>query len=84
MTKPIDYGGAAFPQSGVYDASRTEVNPCGAYFDAGGMTLRQWYAGMALHGILASGHRVDDELISESYSAADLMIAHERKESRDE
>lgn len=37
-------GGPAFPQGGVWDGDRNQVNPVGAYFDAGGMSLRAYAA----------------------------------------
>ncbi len=54
-----------------------------------GMTLRQWYAGQALAGILAmhSSPDVDqrqpykrDALASEVFAIADAMLAYEREE----
>jgi hypothetical protein len=42
--KKIDVGGQAFPEGGVLDGDRNQVNPIGAYFDAGGMTVRDYMA----------------------------------------
>lgn len=43
MTNEIEDGGPAFP--------------CSVYDGAWGMTLRDWYAGMALQGLLSEGLR---------------------------
>jgi hypothetical protein len=61
---PIDDGWPAFPQGGVWDGDRNQVNPVGAYFDAGGMTLRQ-YAAIALR-VPSSGLPWLDDMIRES------------------
>ena len=46
-----------------------------------GMTLRQWYAGMALQGILSNPKRHGQEsiqvYIKDSFKMSDAMIAHE-------
>ena len=75
MNTPINHGGNAFPIP--YDASP-------------GMTMRQWYAGMALQGIMANTHFMAHLLISngmkgdaiaiaaaQAFLAADSMIAQE-------
>lgn len=43
MTTDRDNSGSAFPQPGVFDAARDQVNPVSAYYDAGGMTLRDYF-----------------------------------------
>ncbi len=35
---------AAFPEAGVFDGSRDQVNPSGAYFNIGGLTKREAFA----------------------------------------
>ena len=66
MTTKQKDGGAAFPNSHPLKL-------------ASGMTLRQWYAGMALQGILATNQKWDDvavETVSAwAREAADTMIA---------
>jgi len=52
-----DDGGNAFPQPGVYDGARNEVNPVGAYYDAGGMSLRDAIAIAAMQGLLANSYQ---------------------------
>ena len=65
------HGGFAFPQS----------NPDVAYSDyiGGGMTLRDWFAGQAMQGLLACGeaHGQDTRSITAavSYWIADAMLA---------
>jgi len=67
----INDGGPAFPcEANNYHESLT------------GMTLRQWYAGMALQG-LAWGRRGDAAFMDASnlaFGLADAMLAHEAKE----
>jgi hypothetical protein len=47
-------------------------------YSAGGMTLRQWYAGLALQGLLA-GHCLGDlpSLARDAVKAADELLAAE-------
>lgn len=46
------------------------------------MTLRQWYAGMALQGMLSYTYRNGDytDYAIDAFRHADAMIAHEKKE----
>lgn len=40
-----------------------------------GLTKREWFAGMAMQGLLASGKfQVDGEMSREAWSAADQML----------
>ena len=67
MSAPINDGGAAFPVMYVSE----------------GMTLRDYFAGQALAGILASANfgNVKDWIGGKAYEAADSMLAaRERKE----
>ena len=62
----IKDGGAAFPRSGNDD--------CTSEF---GMTLRDYFVGQALAGLLARSHAHDwtqREIIDTCYSCADAMI----------
>ena len=69
----IDHGGSAYPVP--------------EYSGDHGMTLRQWYAGMALQGRLsgpeAQGETIDHSVMI-SFYAADAMIAHERREREEQ
>lgn len=52
-TTPINDGGPAFPQPLAFNDGQAHV--AGEYFaDCNGMTLRDWFAGKALQGELAS------------------------------
>ena len=81
MTKPND-GGPAFPQT-------IQANPGEYAYAPPGMTLRQWYAGQAMMGILAypgkttlDGLGVNEapDLASAARSYADALIAELDKE----
>lgn len=77
-----DDGGPAFP---------TEPNTQPGHFAHHGMTLRDWFAGQALAGMLANGFQPDeafkrnglgakrdwgkDTYVSASYRLADAMLA---------
>lgn len=60
----INDGVGAFPMPGVYDASREQINPVNCYYDAGGMTLRQ-YAAISLR-VPDSGDAWLDEMITKA------------------
>ncbi len=65
-----DYGGPAFPQPGATQRK------------SGGMSLRDWFAGQALMGVLANrGHSTPEWLAKTSYEVADAMI---KERSRDD
>jgi hypothetical protein len=74
--KPKD-GGTAYPIP--------NSDLAGSYEATTGMTLRQWYAGMVLQGLLSSmaAHGVTDysELAHDAFMAADKMIAHEEEKN---
>ena len=67
-------GGPAFPQS---DLSNYGIGPSDV--GNGGMSLRDWFAGQALAGIIAgwpANERISEARAAEiSYHAADAMIA---------
>ncbi len=64
----------AFPQP-------MTVGPCGILrpdeYGLGGMTLRQWYAGQALAGVVNSEKGIEAAAV-EAFAYADAMIAFER------
>ena len=72
-TKQINDGGPAFPT--VCETINEEP--------AKGMTLRDWFAGQALAGILAGADKMvaDDELAKMSYWAADAMLAAKKEKA---
>ena len=66
-----DNGGPAFPQHMFTPYS----GGGGVWTTKGGMTLRDWFAGQALAGMLARGTTNDDaEVAVEAYSLADAML----------
>ena len=80
MTDKTDDGGPAFPRS------EDAVSNTNKDFDLGGMTLRQWYKGQALQGLLASpSHDPDnkiwtnDRLAEYSGIVADAMIEEDTR-----
>ena len=70
-------GGPAFPQgdSTEYGGDVT-----------GGMTLRQWYAGMALHGIMANPDCTNSSITTvanQAVTMADALIGVEKETDAD-
>jgi hypothetical protein len=67
MSTPIDDGGPAFPMS---------YHPDGNNADHQGMTLRDWFAGQALAGLLSydGGAAFWEKDAKNAYNAADAMI----------
>lgn len=90
MSKPD--GGPAFPEPGVWDGDRNQVNPVGAYYDAGGMSLRDYFAAAALTGLFAAQIKPHELSAAEkemtpaqvfawrAYAFADGMIAERAKQ----
>jgi hypothetical protein len=77
-------GGPAFPASvtGMLDGDVYTST----YFDEGGMTLRDWFAGQALVGILAGNPSTtinQDDLVKvlsvSAYGIADAMLVQREK-----
>jgi hypothetical protein len=72
-----DNGGPAFPQTTTQSYGgipSTDVE--------GGMTLRQWYAGQALMGMIAGSQGLNitlEQFSQQSFALADLMIAEGNK-----
>lgn len=88
MKQEPDDGGPAFPRPPFVDATRTLDIRLGSE----GMSLRDWFAGMALQGDLASESRdfvcIGDKekgisrhqmLAASAYSLADAMLAERSK-----
>ena len=81
MSKPND-GGAAFPRP----YSRTAGTTPHAVEEQEGMSLRQYYAGLAMEGLLANGASMEftaGEIAGISREYADELIA-ELEEERPE
>ena len=81
MTKKIDNGGPAFPF--ILQGPKIEG-------DSQGMTLRDWFAGQALIGLLfnaetilksskESGNTATQELITASYELSDAMLKERKR-----
>jgi len=77
-------GGPAFPRpASEFTGGGTLPDGNDAIREQGGMTLRQWYAGQALVGLLAAdtgGHTRHVAQIAFEY--ADAMVAYELHEVR--
>lgn len=77
MSRLVNDGGPAFPQTkstGPVTNSTTEI------VSLGGMTLRDWFAGRALSGLVFHndfGARSDKEIANGAYAYADAMILPE-------
>ena len=89
MSAPIDDGGPAFPQTPIINGNG-EVVTSGMYFAEGpGMSLRDWFAGQAMAGILFISNSVKNEskqpaeklIATTAYLMADAMLAA-RKENK--
>lgn len=66
----------------VYDPNRSTVLPAGAYHDIGGLTKREYFAAMAMQGLLADP-RCDgtvERITARAVDAADALIAELNKE----
>lgn len=73
MKKVVDTGGPAFPNDGL--------KPDSTHASMSGMSLRDWFAGMAACGMLADyTNNPNLKALSESaYQTADAMIAEKRR-----
>lgn len=74
MTDKRDDGGPAFPQY--------STDPWGKHLVTGGATLRDWFAGQALMGMVADSKGLAitvDQFASQSYKLADAMLAERSK-----
>ena len=74
MSGQINDGGSAFPQPAKhYDDGSSSIPP------NNGMSLRDWFAGMALTAMSAPGSdwkkRWEEEQADRAYALADAMIA---------
>ena len=83
----FDHGGPAYPVEMSYGSGIQTGPSSGMHV---GMTMRQWYAGMALQGLLSAGEELPASLSSElvfsvvaklAFDQADAMIAHERRDA---
>ena len=77
MSTKTNDGGPAFPVCYQHENLETGEKEVTAAFH--GMSLRDWFLGNALSGLLASGRLVSDELMRDASTVADLAIAAREK-----
>lgn len=68
--KKIDHGGFAFPTSEIRAPNGMVISP-----GSDGMSLRDWFAGQALAGLLANKYDVPDSAAFQAYRFADALLA---------
>ena len=80
MSTPITDGGPAFPAP-MFTRQADGLPMCPQEFGLGGMTLRDYFAGQALAGLLADSNATSRSLYAkDAYDLADAMLAaRERK-----
>jgi hypothetical protein len=80
MSTPKDHGGPAFPSVATVetDSQIWDNTSFSNVHSVGGMTLRDWFAGMALHASFGSGESFND-VAERAYLYADAMIAERNK-----
>jgi hypothetical protein len=84
MSNSKDFAGSAFPYPMVTGPESDECHQVGE----SGMTLREWFAGMALQGLLANGgvatrqgdNDYRDATARAAFAYADAMLAQSKKE----
>ena len=80
-------GGPAFPMSCFYEGAADEIQPPGEMpyeQELRGMSLRDWFAGMALAHPYAQGddtHMNANKAAAWAYELADAMLAEREKEA---
>ena len=81
MVKKKD-GGLFFPSKRFELVTQFDGKLAPREVDHSGVTLRQWYAGMALQGLLAHNQNLGELTAADlSHMYADAMIAFEDKEN---
>lgn len=78
MSAPFDDGGPAFPQPAELDGTWADPETCKRFVPMRGLSLRDWFAGQALAGLLAESRWESDDVATVAYQIADAMIV-ERK-----
>lgn len=73
--KFIDDGGHAFPQSIAISPSGVV---CRSSYDGEGMSLRDYFAGQALAGMIGHTNAENDVLAKTSFEVADAMLKARR------
>ncbi len=78
MSAPTNDGGYVYPTPMVISPSGDRIHPITDYGPHGGMSLRDWFAGQALAGMMAhkdSSKWTRNEVAGDCYAYADAMIA---------
>ena len=70
----IDDGGPAFPCD-----VQVEDNSGSHYEEHYGLTMRDWFAGKALAGLVQNGKYASGQIAQSAYSFADAMLAARNK-----
>ena len=74
----IDGNDRAFPDAPFQRETGGNVEPSGAYFDPGGLTKREWFAGLAMQALIGrwmdSGQTLSDIVSRQSVEYADALI----------
>ena len=85
MNNKINDGGSAFPSTRTLHVKHSDGTEETGFVEMRGMTLRDWFAGRVIQGMLANPS-LDivemEDLVCESYQYADIMIAHREKEKK--
>ena len=78
MSDSINDGGPAFPMPGIIGADNNFIE-----LPIQGMSLRDWFAGQALTGLIfhdGYGHVSTEDIANDAYSYADAMLEARNKE----
>ena len=87
MNEPINDGGPAFPVQTVFHPATLEPVHTGQYWNGNGLSLRDWFAGMAVQGELAAqsveigqwANNNLEHLAKRCYAISDSMLAERLK-----
>lgn len=87
MTNGINNGGTAFPskftiESGSFDPVQGKVAQGNQVYVQMGMTMRDYFAGKAIQGMLANdqAHKSDEDMLARNaYKMADAMLRAREK-----
>ena len=83
-----DNGGPAFPVATVFNPHTGEPTNTGCHWDGNGMSLRDWFAGMALQGFCSQTNNGGEwtwgktDAPKAAYELADAMLAEREKGQR--
>ena len=82
MSNSINNGGPAFPHEGFKADYEIGKGPVQIPHIFSGMSLRDWFAGQALAGLIHDGygHVFTEDIANDAYSYADAMLAARNKE----